>query len=161
MTNAGIQLKPTIQAMLIADHVYQDRNTGKYVVAGIFNQLVFQRREDAEHEHGSGVILGGMNAGSPFLYLSMAELLGFYRFELRFVKLDTDQILFQMEFGIESKDPLEVSQLSFGLPPLPSVDAGVFALELLWNQEPLGSVRIIVKELKNKGDDNASGPQSN
>ena len=30
---------PIVQAILLADHVYQDRETGKYVIAGTFNQL--------------------------------------------------------------------------------------------------------------------------
>ena len=33
--------KPVLQAMVLADHVYQDRQTGKYIIAGTFSQIIF------------------------------------------------------------------------------------------------------------------------
>jgi hypothetical protein len=144
--------KPVLQAMLIADHVYQDKATGKRIIAGIFGRLLFTSKEDVAKELaqlGEGnKVLGGMVAGAPHVYLSMTDLNGVYPFTLRYVSLESDQVLFQMEFGIECNNPLDTVELSFGLPPLPSLKAGVFALELLWKDEPLGSVRVVVDELK-------------
>ena len=31
--------RPLLQALLVADHVYQDKDTGKKVIAGTFNSL--------------------------------------------------------------------------------------------------------------------------
>ena len=38
---------PVLQAMLLADQVYQDRSTGKYVICGIFSAIHFTPRDDA------------------------------------------------------------------------------------------------------------------
>ena len=37
--------KPLLQALILADHVYQDAQTGKKVIAGTFNQLFFFRQD--------------------------------------------------------------------------------------------------------------------
>src|SRR5437763_7600736 len=31
--------RPVLQAMVLADHVYQDRTSGKYIIAGTFGQV--------------------------------------------------------------------------------------------------------------------------
>lgn len=152
--------KPIVQAMLIADHVYQDVATKKYVIAGIFNQINFQRKESLEQEHGPNIVPGGVNAGSPFLYLSMVELNGIYEFVLRYSSLKTDQSLFQTEFRVECKQPLAVIELAFGLPPLPAFAEDTFALELLWKDESIASVRVIVRERHTKGNEDVDERKS-
>jgi hypothetical protein len=37
--------KPVLQALVLAEHVYQDRATGKMIIAGTFNRLFVHRRD--------------------------------------------------------------------------------------------------------------------
>ena len=37
--------KPVLQALVLAEHVYQDRATGKMIIAGTFNRLFIHRRD--------------------------------------------------------------------------------------------------------------------
>jgi hypothetical protein len=67
-------------------------------------------------------------------------------FELRYVDLHNDRVLFSTKFNIRPPDPLQSVELGLALPTLPSDNAGTFALELLWHDEPLGAHRIIVDE---------------
>lgn len=154
------RLKPVLQALLVADHVYTDQVTGKKIVAGIFHQMVFTRkppRGESEHPADEGVQIqvraGGHRAGSPFCYISLTDVHGKQEFELRYVDLANDQVLLKAGFGIVSSDPVATAEVALPLPSLPTGTPGTFALELLWNNEPLGSHRIIVRELTTEDGD--------
>jgi hypothetical protein len=164
---------PVLQALLVADHVYQDMATGKFVICGIFGTIFFAPKEDDPtsqprpmgDDDGGGA--GGkgnapeggsspgqsqmpiarlIRAGSPSAYVSLREVHGQRRFELRYVDLDENTVLFSTEFGVECRNPLETIQLSMPLPPLPVPHEGVFVLELLCEGELLGSHRVLTKK---------------
>lgn len=146
-------MKPVLQALLIADRIYQDTVTGKKVVAGIFHQILFISKEKMQAEasqHGANtlpVIPGGYQTGSPFAYISLTDVKpGRQPFVARYVDLSSDNVLFQVDFHVTVQDPLQIVELVLPLPSLPAIAPGAFAFELLWNDEPLGSYRIIVKE---------------
>lgn len=142
-------VKPNLQALLVADHVYEDKATGKKVVAGIFHRIVFtpggaipkQIEKDGIKKQ---IIPGGLHAGSPYAYISLTNVRGMKPFVLRYVDLGSDQPLFQTEFQVTCNNPLETVEIVLGLPPLPAGKAGVFTLELLCNDEPIGSFRVQV-----------------
>jgi hypothetical protein len=148
-------LKPVLQALLVADHVYVDTVTGKKIVAGIFHRLRFARNvetkqvqeEGGEAEIQMQIAPGGHRAGSPFCYVSMTDVHGQQDFELRYVDLARDQVLLSTKFRVDSKDPVQTVEVILPLPLLPN-QAGGFALELLWNNEHLGSHRITVEEIQ-------------
>jgi hypothetical protein len=153
-------VKPVLQALLVADQVYEDKRTGKKIIAGVFHNLWFKRQEDVAAELKKqgldGTMPGGMLAGSPTAYACLTEIRGKQPFVLRYVDLQEDTPLFQAEFNVSCADPLKVVELVLPLPPLPATKAGTFALELLWKDEPLGSFRVTVAELQTEGpkDDN-------
>jgi len=89
-----------------------------------------------------------MQSGSPFCYISLTEVRGRSSFELRYVDLAEDKVLFGTQFEIDCNNPLETVELVFPLPLLPGSRPGTFVLELLWNNEPLGYHRITVEEEK-------------
>jgi len=152
-------VKPVLQAILLADHVYVDKGTGKHVVAGVFDRLSFipkERREEAELAK-ENVVLGGMQAGSPWAFLSITDVRGEQGFALRYVFLDDDQVIFQTEFTIKSEDPLKTYRVVAPLPPLPSKRAGTFALEVVWNDEPIGTYRVVVAEASIGRQNNVDG----
>jgi hypothetical protein len=149
-------VKPILQALLVADHVYIDAVTGKKVVAGIFHRLSLTKAAPPHPEaEGSKlrikIPLGGHRASSPFCYISLTELRGEQPFSLRYVHLDQDKVVFHFEFTVSSKDPLQTQEIVLPLPTLPVDPSGTYALELLWNQEPLGSHRINVDHREETG----------
>ena len=164
---------PVLQAMLLADQVYQDRATGKYVICGIFSAIHFVPKEPPtgkDRSAGAGAVGGGnedgetdetsepsapapapvpiarlVRAGSPFAYVSLTELQGTRKFELRYVDLEENNVLFGTTFEVSCRDPLETIQITVPLPPLPIPHEGVFVLELLCDGEMLGSHRVLAK----------------
>ena len=153
-------MKPILQALLVADHVYEDKNTSKKVVAGIFHHLWYRKAEDAiqdNKEDGTRKIQvspGGLKAGSPFCYISMTELRNKPSFSLRYVKLSDEKVFFHTDFTVDCNNPLEIVEIVLPLPTLPADSPGTYALELLWNKdEPLGSHRIIAEEMQEPGEE--------
>lgn len=163
---------PVLQALLVADQIYQDQATGKFVICGIFGTIFFLPPE-AEAEAtpptppaGGGAAQGGgenapspakppapqplplnrlVRAGSPSAYISLTEIHGAKSFELRYVDLNEINVLFKFEFKVECRNPLETIQLTMPLPVLPVPHEGAFALELVCEGELLGSHRILTK----------------
>jgi hypothetical protein len=148
-------VKPILQALLVADHVYRDEVTGKHVIAGVFHRihLISQPLQQTETTPEGEITRlpinrGGHRAGSPFAYMSLTAVRGEQPFVLRYVYLDDDQLVFQTSFKIKSDDPLGTCEAAFPLPDLPAEAPGTFALELLWNDEPLGSHKIAIIQVQ-------------
>ena len=148
-------MKPVLQALLLADRIYRD-TTGKHIIAGTFNKFAFAKGGAKPKTVDIGgeekqLVRGGVQTGSPYVYLSLTEIRGRVNCVLRYVNLDQDKALFETGFSIECANPLQTVELVLPMPMLPRV-AGVHALELLCNDEPIGSHRITVEEIK-EGDD--------
>ena len=143
-------VKPVLQALLLADHIYQDLTTGKKIISGTFNKLSFQRKSPPKETEINGlkhvIVAGGMNPGSPYAYVSLTEVRGTVPCVLRYVDLENDNSLLECRFSIQCDDPLVTVELILPLPPLPIVKAGIHSLELLCDGEPIGSLRIQVEE---------------
>lgn len=144
-------MKPVLQALLLADHAYIDAQTGKHIVIGIFSRMLIRNdvptvgAERAAESKQMG--LGGVRAGSPYVYLNLIEMRGEVELELRFVDLQEDRILLQTGFQVSAKDALDTVEAVLPVPVLPTPHAGVYSLELLSHNELLGSVRIVVEEM--------------
>ena len=141
---------PVLQALLLADHVYRDATTGKHVIAGVFAKVFFIPKVKLEQQANPqpGVmtevpIQELMRAGSPFAYISMTDVHGTKSFELRYVDLSNNDVLFRAELTLTSNDPLQNIELSVPLPVLPVPHEGAFVIELLCENELLGSHRIL------------------
>ncbi|OYW13260.1 MAG: hypothetical protein B7Z55_17140, partial [Planctomycetales bacterium 12-60-4] len=71
---------PVLQALLLADHIYQDRATGKHVICGVFSELRFippSAKGQQPAEPGAPIPVHKIiRAGSPFLYMSFTEVRG-------------------------------------------------------------------------------------
>jgi hypothetical protein len=144
-------VKPILQALLVADYVYRDAITQKHIIAGVFHsiRLINQAPQPVEVSPEGEMTRvpispGGHRAGSPFAYMSLTAVRGEQTFVLRYVHLDHDKLVFQTSFKIRSEDPLGSCEAAFPLPDLPTESPGTFALELLWNDEPLGSHKIAI-----------------
>ncbi len=142
-------MKPVLQALLLADRIYEDKS-GKKIIAGTFNKLLFQKegakpREVEVDGAKRMTVPGGSQAGSPYVYISLTDLRGPTQCVLRYVDLSKDVSLFQVEFAIRCDDPLQTAEVVLPMPPLPT-HPGVHALELLCDDEPVGQLRVLVEE---------------
>jgi hypothetical protein len=88
----------------------------------------------------------GLQSGSPFAYLSLTEVRGANSFVLQLVNLAEDTQLFRSDLRVDCPDPLLTVEMTVPLPPIAPTNAGLYALELLHNNEILGSLRIIVED---------------
>jgi hypothetical protein len=156
--------KPVLQALLLAEHVYQDRATGKKIIAGTFNRLNFSKRRPpppALPLPGSPPPEGDVppaappegtelhnviSPGSPFAFITLTDVHGTIPLELRYVDLANNVVLLTTRFQVSCDDPLNTLELTVPIPMLPAPHEGVYALELLHSDEPLGTMRIVAVE---------------
>ena len=152
-------MKPVLQALVLADHVYQDM-TGKKIIAGTFNTLKFSRKPPVtEIQLPDGtkqkVLMGGMQSGSPFAYVSLTDVCDGTKLQIQFVNLVQNVVLFGHEVTINNTNRLATVELVLPLPRLPIQEAGIYALEVLCDGDPLGSYRISAESL----DEKTEGPK--
>jgi hypothetical protein len=88
----------------------------------------------------------GLQSGSPFAYLSLTEVRGRTPLMLQLVNLQDDTQLFRSDLLVECHNPLYTIEMTVPLPPIAPPQAGIYALELLYNNELLGSLRIVVED---------------
>jgi len=146
--------KPVLQALLLADHVYQDKDTGKKVIAGTFNQLNLSKLKappkDAEQAPmvprrlSPGEV---SRMGNPTAFISLTDVRGPTDLQLRYVDLADNGVLLMIQFQVSSDDPLKTVEAILPVPPLPTPHPGVYALELHYDDEALGALRVTVVEM--------------
>jgi len=133
MTHATHQ--PRLQALILADHVYSDAQTGKKVVAGTFNRLWA----------GSFPTQFSRNT---FAYISITDIRNRVSLELRYVDNKDLSVLLRAEpLEVEGTDPLATLEFAMAIPPFPMPHPGSYSFELHANGEKLGSVRVLVAQL--------------
>lgn len=116
------------------------------VIFGTFDQLHTFRRPDGnpeKTEDGKELISPG-GRGAPFAYISLTDVVDGTRISLQFVSLRRNQVIFQQQICIESKDRLKTIEIIAPLPTLnPYVsEAGKYAFEVVCDGEILGSARM-------------------
>ena len=71
-------MKPVLQALVLADKVYHDRQTGKKIIAGTFNAIVKGKIKVPVKELADGskipMMLGGISMGCPEAYISLTDV---------------------------------------------------------------------------------------
>ena len=149
--------KPVLQALVLADQLYQDKDTGKMVIAGTFTRYIVSPqeretevaevgKENEESERipqiGNMPIIG--KSSSPFVYICLTDVRGEANLELRYVDLTDNTALMKADLNVRCKDPLQAVELKVPLPQLPCPHFGAYALELLYDDELLGSWRVTV-----------------
>lgn len=134
-------IKPIIQALLLADNVYTDAETGKRVIAGVFDSITLPE-------------IPGDFPQVTCVYVSLTAVRGEIEVMLRYVDLDSDEVL--MEHGptkLSSDDPVASLDFSAPMPPLPVPHEGVFALEVHVGDELIGMLRITATLAEDENDD--------
>jgi hypothetical protein len=145
-------VKPVLQALLLAEHVYNDQGTGKKVIAGTFNRLFIQPPLAVDPEkQAEGIvevpIAAVLRPGNPFAYINLTEIHGEIDINLRLVNIATNEVCFESSsISIKCNDPLSSVELVIPVLDLPR-QRGDYAFELLWNNEIIGSHRIKVEQI--------------
>jgi len=145
-------VKPILQALLLADHVYQDRQTGKTVVAGVFDALWIKRpTPTGPTGEGPGTraipVQDVQQAGSPYAYINLREVRAGTSVELRFVNLESNEVVFRSNpIAIPCENPLRRVEIVIPVPKLPMIP-GTYAFEVLCEDELIGSHRVVVSEM--------------
>ena len=125
---------PVLQAIVLADQIYTDAMSGKKVIAGTFNALQPQQ------------IPSQFNR-STFAYLCLTDVKGTVTLELRYVDLQTNEMLLGLHgVQVAAKSPLDSVELVIEVPPFPIPHEGVYAFEAHSNDTILGSLRITVMQ---------------
>ena len=153
--------KPILQALVLADHIYQDKRSGKMVIAGTFNDVTIYRNELKTYTREEPTEPGGTSRkhqvteyppdhvgddGSPWVYMCLTGIHNSVDLELRFVNLINNRVLLQADLKVQCDDPVRSVEVGIRLPTrLPTPHEGVYALELLYEEELLGSWRISAK----------------
>jgi hypothetical protein len=156
-------MRPVLQALIMADHVYQDQQTGKKVICGTFNSFRFSRKppvSEVQNPDGTKrtVVMGGSQSGSPYAYVSLTDVVEGTKLLLRFVNLSKNDVLFGTEVVVNNVNRLATVELVLPLPRLPIQEAGSYALELVCDGGILGSCRITAENMDEKSDGGVSGP---
>lgn len=128
----SVPIKPTLQALVLADRVYQDATTGNKVIAGTFNALWAKT-------------LPTLFGRETWAYISLTNLHGKTAVQLRYVDLSNNSVLMETnEIPVDSDDRLRTVELVLPIPPFPMPHVGVFAFEVYAGDDLIGSHRISV-----------------
>jgi hypothetical protein len=145
------RVKPVLQALVLADHVYEDK-TGKKIIAGTFHGIKFSRKPPITEvvlPDGSKklTVAGGMQSGSPYAYLSLTDVCTNTVLSVQFIYLTKNIVIFNMDLRIECDNRLGTVEIVLPLPKLPIQEAGTYALEVICEGEIIGSSRITAEDI--------------
>ena len=139
--------------MVLADHVYRDASSGKFIIAGTFSALFLGQHKPLPQDPTRPSEVTGPRqtyanppgqAGSPFLYLALTGVHTRVSLGMRYINLADSSVLIDGQIDITAADPVAITEHSFPLPMLP-ISPGQFSLDLLYEGEILGSWRVTVK----------------
>ncbi|MFO0981904.1 MAG: hypothetical protein U1E76_09215 [Planctomycetota bacterium] len=130
------RLTPIVQALLIADHIYRDAQTGKHVLAGTFNTIQCESFPAIWQQ-------------PVFIYLSITGVHGQVDLVHRLVDLQNHAVILETEpMPVTAATPLDTAEVVGEVQGLPFPHSGTYALELHHEGELLSALRISVVEVK-------------
>ncbi len=155
-------MRPVLQALVLADRVYQDAATGKKIIAGTFSGYKFSKRPPiAEIVRPDGTkqqaLAGGMTLGSPSAYVSLTDVCDGTTLEIQFINLSKNLVLFGTAVNIAHVDRLANVELVLPLPVLPITEAGTYALQVVCEGEIVGSWRVVAEDLDARKEQQSNG----
>ena len=123
--------KPLLKALVLADHVYQDAQTKKWIIAGTFNQVKGRKLP--------------ITMPPCHFYLSLTDFRGPCEIQLELRLDDTNEVLVQTApFKFHMENPLQTVEICLPVPSLTFSRTGAYSFNVLWESEILGSQRIAV-----------------
>ena len=152
-------MKPVLQALVLAERIYEDALSHKKIIAGTFNEVLLQRFETREVEQADGtkqheipMVPGGSDMGSPMAYISLTDVINGSKISLQMVNMTKNEVLFNIDVQIQVHDRLATVEIVVPLPPIRMFvnAAGTFSLDVVCLGELLGSHRILVKQAESR-----------
>lgn len=144
-------MKPVLQALVLAERVYQDVS-GKKIIAGTFNRILVGQKPVREIPDGTNptLIPGGTDPGCPWVYASLTDVIDGSEIVVQFVNITKNKVEFGTKLKLVSNDRLATVELMLPLPPFSIMarEVGTFSLDIVWQDEILGSHRVIVQAIK-------------
>jgi hypothetical protein len=134
-----MNVRPILQSLVLADHIYIDAKTGKKIIAGTFNHL-------AAPEFPSSF------GRTTYAFISMTEVHGNTPVTLKYTDLSNSETLLEIrDLPMEApNDPLATVEMVVELPRFPMPHEGIFAFEVYAHEEQIGSLRIQVSLSKDE-----------
>lgn len=118
------EVVPLLMAALICDVAAADPSTHKQNLIGVFDKIN----------------VAAFPTARPFsLYLKLADAVGRYKLDLRFVRVETREVLARVEGDLQARDRLSSQDLSINFAPLPIPAPGRYEFQVWANGMFLGS----------------------
>lgn len=133
MTEA-IKPKPIPLAMIICDTVIEDRLTGKKSLIGIFNNISVHKLP-CQHP-------------TINVFFALTEGIGEYKGCLRCAKLDTNEVIMNLNGPLPFPNRLATVEFNFELKNVVFPSEGQYIFELLCDDQPVISRKFIVSKIK-------------
>ncbi len=118
---------PVLIAVLVCDAAVADRSTGKKNLIGIFDRVNVGKFPTQR---------------AMTVYMRLADALGFYKTEVRYVETKTGEVLAQAEGPAQIADRLTSNDLYIDFPPLPIPREGRYEFQIWANGVYLGGTFI-------------------
>jgi hypothetical protein len=129
----GVENTLRLQAMLLADNIYRDQRSGKYILAGIFQRLY---APDFPTKFGRTV----------GIFISFSGLVGEAVVEIRFVDLQDMKVWMHREAIPVSSGSADLPvELAVEVPQMPLPHAGKFVFQVWVNGMELGEIPLIAE----------------
>ncbi len=133
MTNQNPSTKIKLESLLLADHIYRDQGSGKYVIAGTFHQL-----NVADFPTTFARTIG--------IFVSVSGLMGKTCIELEFLDASSGEVLVRTQsLEVSCEDPFLPVEFAVEVPPLPLPHAGRYLFRLAAGGAVLGAATVIVR----------------
>ena len=136
MTNGRAEktlVTPVVQSFILAEHVYQEAQTGKKVIAGTFQNIT--------------TLTFPVVLPKAFIYLALTNARGKLNLQVRVVDLTDDSVLLKSDVVKgEVPDPLLTAEMVMELPGLQFRHPGQYAVEAYCNEQRIAGLRINVKD---------------
>lgn len=146
-------MRPVLQALVLADRVYEDKS-GKKIIAGTFNRILLDRKGKIPEAHPTDSTKkvfksAVVDSGSPFVYLSLTDVLPEIDVILQFVNVSANKIVSETSVKIKCDDRLATVEIVLPLLPLALLvqEPGTYSLDLVWNGEIVGSHRVVAEDV--------------
>ena len=121
------EVVPLLVAALVCDVAVADPSTGKKNLIGIFDQVQVSKFPTQQ----------------PIsLYFKVADAEGFYKFEVRYLQVNTGEVIAHAEGELRATDRLATSDLHLPFLPLPIPKEGRYEFQIWANSMFLGSTSI-------------------
>lgn len=129
------RLEPVLQALVLCDYIYSDRESGKHVLAGTFDTIQ-ATKTGPECAYGA-----------VWLYLKLLDAIFPCVLQVRYVALDDGRVLLESS-NLTVKNSKVRGNIERGIkvPLLPLPAYGKYALELHANEIYVGRVLVTVEE---------------